>query len=163
MRESKVTLDGEPSSVPAARHFVSKVLASSGADDEVWVAAQVTTELATNAVVHAATAFVVRVDVDEDYVRIAVTDRKPLATAARRHFSVDSTTGRGLRLVASLSTSWGVETSDTTKTVWCEITRSILTDDPSGSDDSAVSRLVGDTLRHESAAEPRHGIWGRVA
>lgn len=163
MHQSKVTLDGEPRSVPAARHFVSKALASSGADDEVWVAAQVATELAANAVVHAATAFVVRVHVDDDFVRIAVTDRKPLATAARRHFSVDSTTGRGLRLVASLSTSWGVETTDTTKTVWCEIKRSILADDPSGSDDSVVSRLGGDTSPHESSADPRRGIWGQVA
>jgi anti-sigma regulatory factor (Ser/Thr protein kinase) len=163
MQQSKVTLDGEPSSVPAARHFVAKVLASSGADDEVWAAAQVTTELAANAVVHAATAFVVRVHVDDDFVRIAVTDRKPLATAARRHFSIDSTTGRGLRLVASLSTSWGVETSETTKTVWCEITRSILTDDPSGSNDVPASQLASDTSRHEPPSEPRRGIWGQVA
>lgn len=53
-------------------------------------------------------------------LRIEVYDHSPLAPAARPadEFAED---GRGLALVALLTTKWGVHHHDTGKTVWCEV------------------------------------------
>ena len=123
MRQAEVRFDGEPNSVAIARHFVTELLESAGAVDEVWTAAQVVSELATNAVVHADTDFVVRVTIGGTAIRIGVTDYRPFGALTERPFSTENTTGRGLRLVDMLSCSWGVRTAERSKTVWCEIAR----------------------------------------
>lgn len=123
MQQGEIELEGVPSSVSAARHFVAGILDAADALDQSWPALQVISELATNAVVHAATSFVVQVRVADSVVRVAVTDKRPTAFAGKRRFSADTTTGRGLRLVERLSRSWGVEIDDATKTVWSEILR----------------------------------------
>jgi anti-sigma regulatory factor (Ser/Thr protein kinase) len=124
VRQADKTFEGAPDSVSAARSFVSVTLESEGATDAAWTAVQIVSELATNAVVHAATSFTVTVVVDYGLVRVAVTDAKPAVTATRRHFSDYTTTGRGLRLIERMSRAWGVDTTETSKTVWCEIVRS---------------------------------------
>jgi anti-sigma regulatory factor (Ser/Thr protein kinase) len=123
VRQAEVRFDGERTSVAVARHFVTELLESAGAFAESWTAAQVVSELATNAIVHADTDFVVRVTIGATVVRIAVTDYRPFVTLTERPFSTDDTTGRGLRLVDTLSRSWGVHTAESSKTVWCEILR----------------------------------------
>jgi anti-sigma regulatory factor (Ser/Thr protein kinase) len=123
VRQVEKTFEGVAGNVSAARHFVSATLDEEGAGDVAWAAVQIVSELATNAVVHAATPFTVTVLVDVGLVRIAVTDAKPFAVATQRHFSDYTTTGRGLRLVERMSRSWGVDTSQSIKTVWCEIVR----------------------------------------
>ena len=66
-------------------------------------------ELVTNAVLHAHTPCTVSVLVQPGGgVRIAVADRSPVPVQ-ERSFGLVATTGRGLRLVASVSTAWGVE------------------------------------------------------
>jgi anti-sigma regulatory factor (Ser/Thr protein kinase) len=119
---------------------VSAILEAEGADDARWTATQVVSELATNAVVHAATAFTVTVVVDDGLVRVAVTDAKPLVAVTQRPFSASTTTGRGLRLVERMSRSWGVETTPTNKTVWCEIVRTTSGGQP---EPSTVTELRG--------------------
>lgn len=123
MRQAEVRFDGEPNSVAIARQFVTELLESAGAIDEVWTAAQVVSELATNAVVHAETDFVVRVTIGGTAIRIGVTDYRPFGALTERPFSTEDTTGRGLRLVDMLSCAWGVQTAERSKTVWCEILR----------------------------------------
>jgi anti-sigma regulatory factor (Ser/Thr protein kinase) len=133
MDRAEVTLDGGPASVPVARRFVAQALDAAGAADDGWAAIQVVSELATNAVVHAGTRYVVQVKVEATSVRIEVTDERPFAAATARRFSDETTTGRGLRLVDMLSQAWGVETTEKTKTVWCEIVRVIGEDAPEAS------------------------------
>lgn len=123
MRQAEQSFEGAAGSVSAARRFVSVTLETEGADDAAWTAVQIVSELATNAVVHAATSFTVTVIIDSGLVRVAVTDSKPLVAATQRHFSDYTTTGRGLRLVERMSRAWGVDTANDTKTVWCEIVR----------------------------------------
>jgi anti-sigma regulatory factor (Ser/Thr protein kinase) len=123
VRHAKQSFEGAAGSVSAARRFVSVTLEAEGADDAAWTAVQIVSELATNAVVHAATSFTVTVIVDYGLVRVAVTDSKPLVAATQRHFSDYTTTGRGLRLVERMSRAWGVDTTQDSKTVWCEIVR----------------------------------------
>ncbi len=130
MRRSKRTFDSVAGSVAGARHFVSGTLEEEGVDDALWTAVQIVSELATNAVVHAATSFTVTVVIDAGLVRVAVTDGKPLVAATQRHFSDYTTTGRGLRLVERMSRSWGVDTTELTKTVWCEIVRTSTGGEP---------------------------------
>lgn len=85
-------------------------------------AAQVVSELATNAVLHARTPFEVRLVLTDDYVRIEVHDdvrRLP----SRRFFSDQAASGRGLAVVEHLSDSWGVvpDGDGGGKTVWAEV------------------------------------------
>jgi anti-sigma regulatory factor (Ser/Thr protein kinase) len=119
----EVELEPAPSSVAAARRFAQAVLEAGGASDDDWTVTQIVSELATNAVVHAGSPFVVSISCDEARIRVSVTDRRPLARATVRRFSNQSTTGRGLRLVQSLGQAWGVDQTDTAKTVWCELRR----------------------------------------
>jgi anti-sigma regulatory factor (Ser/Thr protein kinase) len=89
----------------AARHFVVNALRQWGfSPDLLDDAALVATELAANAVVHAASAFSVVVRAENTEVRIAVADNQ----------SVDQDRlvvrpGRGLGLVAGLARRWGAE------------------------------------------------------
>jgi len=109
------------SSVGAARRFVEEALTSWRADELSWAATLLVTELATNAVLHAATTYLVGLDLRGDgTLRIGVSDgsvRKPRP----REYGVDATTGRGLALVDALSAAWGTSAREGGKTVWCDV------------------------------------------
>jgi anti-sigma regulatory factor (Ser/Thr protein kinase) len=108
-------------SVPAARRFVTDALADvdAGVSDDVVM---LVSELATNAVIHARTPYTIDVSRDGDTVRVAVHDRSPVIPR-RRAYGLDATTGRGLRLLASFSSDWGMEAEDGGKVVWFEVRR----------------------------------------
>jgi anti-sigma regulatory factor (Ser/Thr protein kinase) len=129
VQEAEVEFAGEPSSVAGARRYVREVLERADAGDDSWLAVQVVSELATNAVVHAGTPFVLAVAYDDATIRISVTDGRPLARAVIRRFSNETTTGRGLRLIQTVGRSWGVEQTASAKSVWCEISRGAEADD----------------------------------
>jgi anti-sigma regulatory factor (Ser/Thr protein kinase) len=129
----QVTLPGIASSVPPARHFVERTLESWDLPQVSWTAALVVSELAANAALHAGTDFTVRLAVAGDRVRLEVRDRSLSLPRQRRH-SAEATTGRGLRLVADLSTDWGVLQGREGKTVWVEM----ATDVGDGTDDDRV-------------------------
>ncbi|MER5929230.1 SpoIIE family protein phosphatase [Streptomyces sp. NPDC002054] len=110
-------------SVAAARAFVRDTLQGWGFADIVDDAVVLTSELVTNAVVHAGT----RADVlclrAEGGVRVEVADRYPdrelpLAPPDRLYADPDRESGRGLMLCAALATRWGVEYTTTRKHVW---------------------------------------------
>ena len=105
----------------SARHLVTRLLAPLLAADRLDDVALITSELATNAVHHARSAFMLSVrDLPGPRLRISVSDdddRPPHQVAARP----GALSGRGLAMVASLSDSWGVQTRDHGKTVWAEV------------------------------------------
>lgn len=115
-----LTLLAVTESVPAARRFVVDALtdldAASVSDDVVALVS----ELATNAVIHARTPYTIVVSRDGNTVRVGVHDLSA-ATPRRRTYGLDATTGRGMRLVASISSDWGVEVEDGGKVVWFEV------------------------------------------
>ena len=80
------------------------------------------TELATNALRHAYSPFTVVVSMQEDAIRITVRDASPLPPALRDAPQV-ATSGRGLAIVASLSTRWAAEPYRRGKVVWAELAR----------------------------------------
>ena len=79
----------------------------------------IVSELATNAVRHAATAFTVTVDQTPRRVRIEVSDSGEGEPHMRSPRPTDPT-GRGLRILDALADTWGVvsATPRTGKTVW---------------------------------------------
>ena len=117
MPDAEVTLPGEASSVPTARHFVESILTAWGQPEHGWTAALLISELSANCTLHARTSFTVRVELQESQVRLAVSDGSSRAPAVR-DYGTDATTGRGLRMVGELSAAWGVEVHDGGKTVW---------------------------------------------
>ncbi len=111
-------------SVAAARAFVRDTLQGWGFADIVDDAVVLTSELVTNAVVHAGTRAEVLCLRTEDGVRVEVADRYPERGLPLRHpgerpyADPDRENGRGLMLCAALATRWGVEYTATHKHVW---------------------------------------------
>ena len=119
-----LTLDPVAAAVSAARRYVAEALAACGASHLEASAELGVSELVTNAVLHGRTPLTVTVvTIRGGRVRIEVTDGSPLPPQQRR-LSVLATTGRGLRLVASVSSDWGVRSVPGEwgggKTVWFE-------------------------------------------
>jgi anti-sigma regulatory factor (Ser/Thr protein kinase) len=106
-----------PASVAEARHFVQGALSDAPAERREVIAVMVS-ELATNALRHAETSFSVRVEQTLGTVRIEVSDGGDGHPAVRSP-EPSEPSGRGLRIVESLSDAWGVTAAqDAGKTVW---------------------------------------------
>jgi anti-sigma regulatory factor (Ser/Thr protein kinase) len=108
------------SAVPAARRFVVDVLTSWGADALVGDALLITSELATNAVEHATSAFRVRLRRSDTALRVAVDDVGP-AQPERRTAQPADFGGRGVAIVERVARRWGCEPSPDGKSVWAEL------------------------------------------
>jgi GAF domain-containing protein/anti-sigma regulatory factor (Ser/Thr protein kinase) len=118
------TYDPEPAAVPAARRFVRDALASwelPGGDDLLADAELLTSELVTNAVIHAHTRVQVTCRTNRSEVEVSVLDwqpGRPIRSSQHREPDACRATGRGLLLAAALSSSWGVTYAPAAKTVW---------------------------------------------
>ncbi|WP_189714839.1 SpoIIE family protein phosphatase [Streptomyces phaeofaciens] len=113
-------------SVATARSFVRDTLQGWGFADIVDDAVVLTSELVTNAVVHAGTHADVLCLRADDGVRIEVADRYPereipLQGSPATMGSPDREGGRGLQLCAAIATRWGVEYTPTHKQVWFQL------------------------------------------
>ena len=122
MAAEPLTLPAETGSVPEARRFVTDALTRLGAPGACDDAAALVSELATNAVIHARTSYTIAVSRDRDTVRISVQDLSAVIPR-RRAYGLDATTGRGLRLVTSISSRWGIDEETGGKAVWFELPR----------------------------------------
>lgn len=116
-RSAVRAFEGSTSSIRAARHFVAEHLGEHPGRD---VAMLITSELATNAVQHAASSFVVELDLRGEGVCVAVRDRLSGQVGAQQALMHEES-GRGLSLVDALSTAWGVRATPHGKIVWAEI------------------------------------------
>ncbi|MCX4697495.1 SpoIIE family protein phosphatase [Streptomyces sp. NBC_01352] len=113
-------------SVASARAFVRDTLQGWGFADIIDDAVVLTSELVTNAVVHAGTSADVLCLRSDDGVRVEVADRYPereipLQGQAIDMGSPDREGGRGLQLCAALAGHWGVEYTPTQKQVWFQL------------------------------------------
>ena len=109
-----------PPAVGAARRFVDRTLVAWGVAGEHADAMLVVSELATNVVRHAGSPFLVSVARRGGQVRISVRDIGRGGPTVRCA-TAESTSGRGLALVAAVSSSWGVEPEADGKSVWADI------------------------------------------
>ncbi|MDQ1695523.1 MAG: hypothetical protein QOJ03_876 [Frankiaceae bacterium] len=109
-----------PTAVRATRRFVRDTLAEWGEEQLVPDAELVASELATNAVLHATSPFLATVRRSGARLWIGIHDISP-DVAEQRAPSADLSSGRGLTLIADLSTRWGVDTTPDGKVVWAEL------------------------------------------
>jgi anti-sigma regulatory factor (Ser/Thr protein kinase) len=123
---TRLSVPSEPSSAAVVRRCITDDLGSCGlplclVDDAVLIA----TELLSNSLRHAQSLadgdLVVAWEVDSKSLRITVVDgggpRRPHVRTVDAH----STSGRGLAIVESLATEWGVEESERATSVWATL------------------------------------------
>jgi len=110
-------------SVAEARRFVRDHLDEWGVRDAADSAVLLVSELITNAVVHAGTTTRLELRLDQGNLRVDVEDRHPTRTLPMLGPvpSPDSEGGRGLLIISSLASAWGVEYSGNAKRVWLRI------------------------------------------
>ena len=120
--EVRTILTPHPTSVGAARRFVRDVLKSRQFDDGVVdVVELLTSEVVTNAIVHARSGPQLAVELRDDVVRVAVHDLSP-DVPVRRLGRIDDVRGRGVIIIEELAAAWGVEEErNGGKRVWFEV------------------------------------------
>jgi anti-sigma regulatory factor (Ser/Thr protein kinase) len=79
-----------------------------------------TSEIVTNAILHARTPLRLTAVVDAGQVVVRVYDNLPLPPR-RRSYGVDAGTGRGLHLLDALADHWGVQEYPAGKCVWFSV------------------------------------------
>lgn len=113
-----LSLDPVPASVGVARSFLAGAL-EDYADADRDVALLLTSELVTNAILHARTPVDLGVLRDGERLLVCVADRMDDGPElVPRDQSGTRPGGRGLAIVADLADTWGTETYTGGKTVW---------------------------------------------
>ena len=143
-RDGMSTLHLEPvvESTPVARHWVAAHLRDLPAE-VTGCAALLTSELVTNAVLHAATPMCVTLHILPDRIRVDVADGNP-AFPSIKEYGKDAATGRGLTLFNTLASNWGVQAVEGGKIVWFELPVDFPVAPASVSDGSFRFDLTGD-------------------
>jgi anti-anti-sigma regulatory factor/anti-sigma regulatory factor (Ser/Thr protein kinase) len=123
----ELVLAPTPTAAAAARVFVRDVLGywQLALPDAMVVARAVllASELVTNAIVHARTELVLRVELRGDLLHLAVRDGSPRLLRLVTVPDPEAEGGRGLLVVEQLARAWGVNRHpDGGKVVWCTLT-----------------------------------------
>jgi anti-sigma regulatory factor (Ser/Thr protein kinase) len=154
-RDGMSTLHLEPvvESTPVARHWVAAHLRDLPAEVTAC-ATLLTSELVTNAVLHAATPMCITLHTLPDRIRVDVADGNP-AFPSIKEYGKDAATGRGLTLFSTLASSWGVQAVDGGKIVWFELPVDFPVEPTNISDGSFRFDLTGITRSdlHGDAAD----------
>ncbi|MFC7303197.1 ATP-binding protein [Streptomyces monticola] len=120
-RSATFAFPSAPERIAEVRHAVAAVLTYWNVDEDVRDMAVLTvSELATNAVVHAAgsASITVLVEVASD-LHVAVRDGSRKLPARKDPRGADNENSRGLAIVAALCSEWGTTVyGDGTKSVW---------------------------------------------
>jgi DNA-binding NarL/FixJ family response regulator len=122
LASERTDLEQDLRSGSKARRFVAEALERWDCSDALDTVQLLVSEVVTNAVVHAGSRPTVAVILLPEAVRIEVADDNPVALAPR-DANDDDESGRGLLLLDSMASRWGVEGSEHGKTVWFEVAR----------------------------------------
>ncbi len=152
-RDGMSTLHLEPvvESTPVARHWMAAHLRDLPAEIS-GCATLLTSELVTNAVLHAATPMCITLHTLPDRIRVDVADGNP-AFPSVKEYGKDAATGRGLTLFNTLASNWGVQAVEGGKIVWFELPVDFPVTPTSISDGSFRFDLTGIT-RSDLHGEP---------
>jgi PAS domain S-box-containing protein len=108
----------DPASAGRARRLLREVLGAAGQDQWAEPTELACTELVTNAVLHAHTPITLTVEASRAELLVRVADRSPVLPLLRS-YDPQATTGRGLSLVAALSSGHGIGAAGPDgKTMW---------------------------------------------
>jgi anti-sigma regulatory factor (Ser/Thr protein kinase) len=113
-------LTADPVGVRVARRFVRSLVDGVLTGEQLATAELLTSELVTNAVLHGRGEPVLAVEVDASRVRIAVHDETSSVPVVRDPDPL-AASGRGMQLIESLATRWGVDPLARGKDVWFEL------------------------------------------
>ena len=116
-RREFIELRGDREDGRTGRRFLSQALTRFGWEDRADDATLLLSELLANVALHARTPCSVTVVATSDRMRVEVEDGSPILPRLQ-HFAIDTTTGRGLRLVDQLAESWGVDRVPAGKRIW---------------------------------------------
>lgn len=145
----RVSFQPATSNVGEARRALYDVLTDAGRAEFADAATLALSELVTNAVLHAHTPVELCIDIRPDRLRVEVRDHNPVMPV-ERSYDNQATTGRGMALVAALTTSCGVVSLGSKgKVVWFELEFAA----PERSEDELLAAW-GDTDDWDLQAEP---------
>ena len=120
---SPFSLPADLGSPGVARRWLADECAGQDVSDEACYSAQLaTSELVTNAVIHARSAVTLVLLLTAGALRVEVSDDDPTRPQSR-DASAAATSGRGMQIVGSVADRWGVTGHSDGKTVWFEVTR----------------------------------------
>ncbi len=104
-----------------ARRFVGDILGRWGLASSIETAQLLTSELVTNAVVHAGTEVQIILEAHHETLHVEVIDLTDRAPVVRLTPYDDLQTGRGLAVLDSVARAWGVDPLERGKSVWFDL------------------------------------------
>ncbi|MGN9892272.1 ATP-binding SpoIIE family protein phosphatase [Micromonospora sp. L31] len=121
-RSASMEMPAEPTAPSRVRHWLTAQLTDWRVPEAVIGAAVLcTSELTTNALLHAGTAARVEIDLSPERLLVSVADSGTRGTVTRAQTDTLSSRGRGLGLIEQLSDAWGTDPTVRGSTVWFEI------------------------------------------
>ncbi|MGH9067401.1 MAG: ATP-binding protein [Acidimicrobiales bacterium] len=115
--EATIWLPAEPTSAGEARRFVEDALSRSGQESLAWAAVLLTSEVVTNAILHARSATEVHLSAGPGSVTVEVTDDgEGIPDLDPKGEMAEA--GRGLAMVGALAEEWGVVRTEAGNIVW---------------------------------------------
>lgn len=121
-RSAGMEVPAEPTAPGRVRRWMTALLAGWQVPEAVIGAAVLcTSELTTNALLHAGTAARVEIDLSPERLLVSVADRGTRGTVHRARTETLSSRGRGIGLIEELSDAWGTDPTVRGSTVWFEM------------------------------------------
>ncbi|OJF11892.1 ATP-binding SpoIIE family protein phosphatase [Couchioplanes caeruleus] len=121
-RSATMRVPAEPTGPSRVRQWMTTRLRDWGVPEPVIGAAILcTSELTTNALLHAGTPAHVRIDLSAERLLVSVADTGTRGSVTRAHTDTLSSRGRGLGLIEELSDTWGTDPAVRGSTVWFEM------------------------------------------
>ncbi|GAB3844425.1 hypothetical protein GCM10029963_21070 [Micromonospora andamanensis] len=121
-RSARMEVPAEPTAPSRVRHWMTAQLTEwEVAESVIGAAVLCTSELTTNALLHAGTEARVEVDLSRERLLVSVADSGSRGTVTRARTETLSSRGRGLGLIEELSDAWGTDPTVRGSTVWFEI------------------------------------------
>lgn len=121
-RSASIEVPAEPTAPGRVRRWLTAQLGEWRVPESVIGAAVLcTSELTTNALLHAGTAARVEIDLSAERLLVSVADSGTRGAVTRTQIDTLSSRGRGLGLIEELSDAWGTDPTVRGSTVWFEL------------------------------------------
>ena len=121
-RSATMLVPAEPTGPSRVRQWMTTRLREWGVPESVLGAAILcTSELTTNALLHAGTPAQVHIDLSAERLLVSVADTGTRGAVVRARTEALSSRGRGLGLIEELSDTWGTDPTVRGSTVWFEM------------------------------------------